>query len=45
MIEILVILFGVTLGGLPTLYLIWEAFATISQKVYRKIKFGTSLFD
>lgn len=45
MIEILVVLFGVVFGGLPTLYLIWEAFATISMKIYRKVKFGTSMFD
>ncbi len=45
MAEIFVVLFGVVFGGLPTLYLIWEAFTTISMKVYRKVKFGTSLFD
>lgn len=45
MAEILVVLFGVIFGGLPTLYLIWEAIATISQKVYRKVKFGISMFD
>ncbi len=45
MAEILVVLFGVLFGGLPTLYLIWEAVATISQKIYRKAKYGTSLFD
>lgn len=45
MAEILVVLFGVAFGGLPTLYLIWEAFATISMKIYRKVKYGTSLYD
>ena len=45
MIEILVIVFGVVMGGLPTLYLIWSAIATISQKIYRKSKYGISLFD
>lgn len=45
MLQILVILFGALLGGLPTLYVIWEAIATISMKFYRKAKFGTSLFD
>jgi hypothetical protein len=45
MAEILVVLFGVIFGGLPTLYLIWEAAATIGQKVYRKVKFGVSMFD
>lgn len=45
MMEILVLLFGLLLGGLPTLYLIYEAIATISMKIYRKVKHGTSLFD
>lgn len=45
MAEILVVLFGVIFGGLPTLYLIWEACATIGQKVYRKVKYGISMFD
>ena len=45
MVEILVVLFGALLGGLPTLYLIWEAIATISTKVFRKMKYGISMFD
>jgi len=45
MAEILIVLFGVIFGGLPTLYVIFEAIRTISQKVYRKMKFGTSIFD
>ena len=45
MMEILVLLFGLLLGGLPTLYLIYEAIATISMKFYRKVKYGISLFD
>lgn len=45
MIEILVVIFGVVMGGLPTIYLIWSAIATISSKIYRKAKYGTSLFD
>ena len=45
MVEILIVLFGVMFGGLPTLYVIWEAIHTISQKVYRKVKYGTSLYD
>ena len=45
MAEVLVVLFGVIFGGLPTLYVIWEAFATISMKIYRKMKFGISMFD
>lgn len=45
MVEILVVLFGALLGGLPTLYLIWEAIATISMKVVRKMRYGISMFD
>ena len=45
MVEILVILFGIIVGGLPTLYVIYEAIATISMKFYRKAKYGISLFD
>lgn len=45
MFELIVIIFGVVLGGLPTLYLIVELVATISQKIYRKVKFGISMFD
>ena len=43
--EVLVIILGVALGVLPTLYLLWEFAATITQKIYRKIKYGVSLFD
>ena len=45
MVEILILLFGLLLGGLPTIYVIYQAIATISMKVYRKVKYGTSLFD
>ena len=45
MVEIFVLIFGLLLGGLPTLYLIYEAIVTISMKIYRKMKYGTSLFD
>jgi len=45
MVEILVILFGLIFGGLPTLYVIYEAIATIIMKVYRKKKYGISIFD
>lgn len=45
MVEILIIAFGIIMGGLPTIYVIWEAFATISMKAYRKVKYGISMFD
>lgn len=43
--EILVVFFGLIFGGLPTLYLIYEAIATIAMKVQRKVKYGISMFD
>lgn len=45
MVEIFILIFGLLLGGLPTLYLICEAITTISKKFYKKVKYGTSLFD
>lgn len=45
MVEFLVIVFGAIMGGLPTLYLIWAAVTTISSKIFRKAKYGISLFD
>ncbi len=45
MVEILIIAFGVLLGGIPTLYVIWAAVTTISMKVMRKVKYGISMFD
>lgn len=44
-LNILVVLFGVIFGGLPTLYLIVEAFIVIGQKIYRKVKYNISLYD
>lgn len=45
MAEIIIVLFGIVFGGLPTLYVIWEAIHTISLKIYRKVKYGISLND
>ena len=45
MAEILIILLGIVTGVLPTLYLIWSAVSTIAMKVYRKTKYGISMFD
>lgn len=43
--SILLVGFMVLLGGLPTLYLTISIPIVIGQKVYRKIKFGTSMWD
>ena len=45
MFEVLVIIFGVAMGVIPTIYLIWSAIATIIMKFYRKSKYGMSMFD
>ncbi len=45
MVEILVVLFGIIVGGLPTIYVIYQAIATIAMKIYRKARYGISLFD
>lgn len=45
MVNILIVFIGFLFGGLPTLYVIWEAIHTISQKVYKKVKYGSSLYD
>jgi len=36
--EILILLFGLLLGGLPTLYLIYEAIATTKRKEQERLK-------
>ncbi|MBR4026551.1 MAG: hypothetical protein IKJ01_03190 [Lachnospiraceae bacterium] len=43
--EIIIIILGGLLGGLPTLYLIVEAVIVIAQKIYRKMKYNISLYD
>ena len=41
---ILILIGGVT-GALSTLYIIVSLFAVIFYKIYRKVKFGTSIYD
>lgn len=36
---------GIIFGVLPTLYLIVEAVIVLGQKIYRKIRYNTSLYD
>jgi hypothetical protein len=40
-----VIAFGVLIGGGSTLAIIVTLFGTIGFKIYRKIKYGMSLYD
>lgn len=44
-LSILLVGFMVLLGGLPTLYLTISMPIVIGQKIYRKIKFDTSIWD
>ncbi len=43
-ILILVIIGGAA-GGLSTLYIVFSLFGTLGFKIFRKIKYGISLFD
>lgn len=36
---------GGGLGVITTLYMIVSLFGVLFQKIYRKVKYGTSLFD
>jgi hypothetical protein len=42
---ILIMIIGVILGGGTTLAMIIMLFGTIGFKIYRKIKYGMSIFD
>jgi uncharacterized membrane protein len=41
----LVVFAGVLIGGGSTVLIILTLFGTIGYKIYRKVKFGNSLFD
>ncbi|MGN0424948.1 MAG: hypothetical protein ACI4FY_06460 [Acetatifactor sp.] len=41
----LLILIGVTAGALSTFYLVVSMIAVIVYKIYRKVKYGLSLYD
>lgn len=42
---LILIIFGGSIGLLSTLYIVVSLFATIGYKIYRKIKYGISLYD
>jgi len=44
-LYILLVTLGVIVGGLPILYLVISMIAMIVYKVYRKIRYGASLYD
>ena len=46
--KIIMVLYAVLCGGLgivATLYLLASVFGVLGQKIYRKVKFGKSLYD
>ena len=42
---LLLIVVGGAAGGLSTLYLMVSLFGTLGYKIFRKVKFGASLYD
>lgn len=44
-LSIILIILGSLIGGLPTLYLIISMFGVLFYKIYRKIRYGASLYD
>lgn len=43
--DILVIILGALIGGLPTLYIAVSAPAIIIWKIYRKVRYNKALYD
>jgi hypothetical protein len=41
----LVVIFGVIIGGGSTLVIVLMLFGTLGFKIYRKIKYGMSIYD
>jgi hypothetical protein len=41
----LIMIFGVIIGGGSTLVIVLMLFGTLGFKIYRKIKYGMSLYD
>ena len=42
---LILIIVGGAAGGLSTLYLLVSHFGTLGFKIFRKVKYGTSLFN
>lgn len=42
---LLLIVIGGAAGGLSTLYLFVSLFGTLGYKIFRKVKYGMSLYD
>lgn len=41
---LILIIVGGTTGALSTIYIVFSLFGTLGFKIFRKIKYGTSLF-
>jgi hypothetical protein len=41
----LIVIFGVIIGGGSTLVIVLMLFGTMGFKIYRKIKYGMSIYD
>lgn len=44
-VTVLILIVGGAAGFLSTLYIILSLFGTLGYKIYRKIKYGISLFN
>lgn len=44
-IILILVIIGGAAGGLSTLYIVVSLFGTLGYKIFRKIKYGMSLFD
>ena len=44
-VSIILVVLMAVLGGLPTIYLTVSIPVVIGQKIYRKVKYGCSMFD
>ena len=42
---ILIVILGGALGAASTLYIVVSLFGTIGYKIFRKVKYGMSLYD
>lgn len=42
---LLLIIVGGTAGGLSTLYLLFSFLGVLGYKIFRKVKYGASLYD
>lgn len=44
-IILILVIIGGAAGGLSTLYIVVSLFGTLGYKIFRKIKYGMSLYD